>query len=544
MNNKPVLRQPDFTKPFFVLTDTSVYGMGAILSQKGGSTSQKPRLHPITYYSAMFAETEHNYDIYDRELLVIMKAITHWRPYLIWTKEPFTILTDHANLLHWKSPRKLNRQTAWWHGELQDYNFKLQHVPGKSHMAADALSRPPGADEGKDNNQQMTIIPEVAFIRLAGPDSNGSIEHMITIIQNHNCNLMIKWEKTYPIEHIDNLDEPFWRDIKSWCLVIPPDQGLRCELMNIWHKGSINGHPGRDETIRRINQEYFWPGTKGWITEYIKGCATCQQNKNLTHRIKPPIFHIPSTISAKPFSHIAMDLITSLPKSEGNDAILTIVDHGCSRAAIFLPCSTTITGAGIAQLYLEHVFWWFGLPQKIISDRDPRFTSHFTKELTKGLGIDQNLSMVFHPQTDGLSEQTNQWVEQYLCLITINQAEWSKWLAMATAVHNNSRNSTTGFAPNELLIGWEPPLMVQQWSESKNLTVEEYLLNIRRNRLMAIHALNKVTYRTEVLTSNWRIGQQVWLEGKNLPLPYGTIKLAPRHHGPFKITKIISPVAI
>jgi hypothetical protein len=74
--------------------------------------------------------------------------------------------------------------------------------------------------------------------------------------------------------------------------------------------------------------------------------------------------------------------------------------------------------------------------------------------------------------------------------------------------------------------------------------VEEYLLNIRRNRLMAIHALNKVTYRTEVLTSNWRIGQQVWLEGKNLPLPYGTIKLAPRHHGPFKITKIISPVAI
>jgi hypothetical protein len=66
--------------------------------------------------------------------------------------------------------------------------------------------------------------------------------------------------------------------------------------------------------------------------------------------------------------------------------------------------------------------------------------------------------MAFHPQTDGLSERANQWVEQYLCLITANQTEWSKWLPMATAVHNNSKNSTTGFAPNELLIGWEPPI--------------------------------------------------------------------------------------
>jgi hypothetical protein len=189
---------------------------------------------------------------------------------------------------------------------------------------------------------------------------------------------------------------------------------------------------------------------------------TCQQNKNLTHRIKTPMFRIPSTINAKPFSHIAMDLITGLPKSDRYDAILTIVNHGCSRVAIFLPCSTTITGAGIAQLYLEHIFCWFGLPQKIISDRDPCFTSHFARELTKGLDINENLLTAFHPQTDSLSERTNQWVEQYLCLITVNQTNWSKWLLMATAVHNNSRNSTTGFAPNELLIGWEPPLTADQ----------------------------------------------------------------------------------
>jgi RNase H-like domain found in reverse transcriptase/Reverse transcriptase (RNA-dependent DNA polymerase) len=65
MINKPVLRQPDFTRPFFVLTDALAYGVGAILLQEGGSTSQKPKLHPIAYYSATFTETEHNYDIYN-----------------------------------------------------------------------------------------------------------------------------------------------------------------------------------------------------------------------------------------------------------------------------------------------------------------------------------------------------------------------------------------------------------------------------------------------------------------------------------------------
>jgi Integrase zinc binding domain len=390
----------------------------------------------------------------------------------------------------------------------------------------------------------MTMIPEAAFIRLTGPNSNRSIKHTITVIQNYNCTLMDKWTGTYPIEHIDNPDKPFWRDIKGQCLVIPPDQGLKCELMNIWHEGSINGHPGRDETIRCINKEYFWPSAKTWITEYIKGCATCQQNKNLTYRIKTLMFQIPSTISTKPFSHIAMDLITGLPKSKGYDAILIIVDHGCLQAAIFLPCSMTITGAGITQLYLEHLFQWFGLPQKIISNQDPRFTSHFARELTKGLGIDQNLSMAFHPQTDGLSERTNQWIEQYLHLITVNQNEWSKWLPMVTAVHNSSRNSTTGFTPNELLIGWQPPLSTEQRSESKNFMAEEYLSNMRWNRLLAIHALNKVAHRTDVPESTWKVGQLVWLEGKNLPLPYGTAKLAPQQHGPFKIIKIISPVAV
>jgi hypothetical protein len=98
---------------------------------------------------------------------------------------------------------------------------------------------------------------------------------------------------------------------------------------------------------------------------------------------------------------------------------------------------------------------------------------------------------------------------------------------MTTAVHNNSQNSTTGFAPSKLLIGWEPPLSAQQRGEFKNLMAEEYLSNIHQNCLLAIHALNRVAYKTQVPPLTWKVGQTVWLEGKNLPLLYGTVKLAP-----------------
>jgi len=118
MCKKPVLLQPDFTKCFYLQTDTSAYGVGTILSQAADACNtlpaknSKPKLHPLAYYSAMFLPAERNYNIYERELLAMMKALTHWRHYLGWTKHPFIILTDHANLQYWKAPKNLNRRMA------------------------------------------------------------------------------------------------------------------------------------------------------------------------------------------------------------------------------------------------------------------------------------------------------------------------------------------------------------------------------------------------------------------------------------------------
>jgi len=139
-----------------------------------------------------------------------------------------------------------------------------------------------------------------------------------------------------------------------------------------------------------------------------------------------------------PFQYVSMDLITDLPKSNGYDSILTIVDQGCTKAAKFIPCHKTIDGPGIANEYLKHLVLWFRIPRHIVSDRDPRFASHFSRALCASLGIKQNLSTAFHPRTDGQTERMNAWVEQYLRgWITGRQSNWAGLLPVAEYAHNS-----------------------------------------------------------------------------------------------------------
>ena len=76
---KPVLQQPNFEKMFYLQTDASVYGVGAILSQEGESTNLKPKRHPVAYYSTTFMPTKQQYNIYEWEFLAIIKALENWR---------------------------------------------------------------------------------------------------------------------------------------------------------------------------------------------------------------------------------------------------------------------------------------------------------------------------------------------------------------------------------------------------------------------------------------------------------------------------------
>jgi hypothetical protein len=281
-----------------------------------------------------------------------------------------------------------------------------------------------------------------------------------------------------------------------------------------------------------------------WITDYVKGCATCQQNKIITHKTCTPAYRIPTTAHALPFQQVAMDLITGLPMCNGKDAILTIVDHGCSRAAIFLPCTTTVTGAGIAQLYLDNVYRWFGLPTKVISDRDPCFTSHFGRALSQLLGIQQNLSSAFHPQTDSVSERANQWIEQYLRLITSSSPkDWTHWLTIASTVHNDRVNQTLGISPSQALLGCNVALTLKDDATTSNQLAGDQIQNMMEKRATAIDAINRTARALNVIPSQYKEGAQVWLEVTNLKIKHQKTKLAPKRYGPFTVEREISPVA-
>src|SRR5712675_553225 len=357
-------------------------------------------------------------------------------------------------------------------------------------------------------------------------------------MQEKHRTTLEEWNASYSVHE----DQGRWQ--KAGRLVIPPNKQLKCEILQVLHDAPTAGHPGRDETFTQVSQTYWWPEMRTWITDYVAGCAICQQNKNITHRKCTPLYRIPAPEEAFPFQQIALDLITGLPPNGPHDSVLTIVDHGCSRAAVFLPCATTITGPGVAQLYFDNVYWWFGLPSKIISDRDPRFTSHFGRALANKIGAKQNLSTAFHPQTDGLSEHKNQWIEQYLRLIAnAQQEDWSQWLTAATAVHNDHVNATLGMAPSEILLGYRPTLHPDQNVPSNNQTVEQRMETLHQKRAQAVAVINKVANQEHTPTGRFKEGDQVWLEATNLKLPYHTPKLAPRRQGPFRVSKVISPVA-
>ena len=178
MCQKPILRQPNYDDPFFLLTDASAYGVGAVLSQEGETNprSKKPFLHPIAYYSSTFIPAERNYDIYERELLAVLKSLEHWRPHLAATEKPVTVLTDHANLAFWKNPKKVNRRVARWFATLQDYHLRIKHVPGKQHAVSNMLSRRPDADKGEQDNLDLTLLPPELFIRLTTEPSREWME--------------------------------------------------------------------------------------------------------------------------------------------------------------------------------------------------------------------------------------------------------------------------------------------------------------------------------------------------------------------------------
>jgi hypothetical protein len=279
--------------------------------------------------------------------------------------------------------------------------------------------------------------------------------------------------------------------------------------------------------------------------DYVKGCADCQHNKVNTHTKKAVLSPIFARPEALPFETVAMDFIVKLPLSEGYDSILTITDHDCTKMTIFIPCNESISAEGVARLYLQHIFKNYGLPRKIISDHDTRFTGKFMRELCRILGIQQNMSTAYHPRTDGQSERSNQWIEQFFRFyIDEDQKNWASYLPLAEFAHNSWRNESTGQTPFEILMGYS---LRAEWTTAPS-PIPQVTLRLdqfKRAREQAQCLMRKAQQGWEKHKregQTFQEGDQVWLEGCHIKTHQPMAKLGAKRHGPFKITRVLSPL--
>jgi hypothetical protein len=284
---------------------------------------------------------------------------------------------------------------------------------------------------------------------------------------------------------------------------------------------------------------------KHFITAYVRGCAICQANKANTRPNKPPLFPITPEQDALPFQTIRVDWITKLPKSQEYDSIMTITDHDCSKAMVFIPCKETDGTEKMVELYTQHVVPHYGIPTKIISDRDPRLTAELFKELCNAFGVRRNMSTAYHPQTDGQSERTNQTLETFLRIFCNHQQnDWAKLLPVAQYALNARRSATMKKAPFEALIGYIPSVH-QHAAITRFQNIEDRLSAIK---VIRREAQSHMKHAQDLLikTNTFKpyiLGQRVWLEATNLRTTHPTIKLRPKRYGPFTITRVISHVA-
>jgi hypothetical protein len=394
------------------------------------------------------------------------------------------------------------------------------------------LSRRPDYDQGERDNEDITVLPDHLFAR--------ALTTLTTpLIYDQNLNTLRPWVNPHNLKKVNGR---WWKGTGQ---VITSGTEIKRQIIHDHHDLPAYGHPGISRTTQLVTRYYWWPQIARDVHDYVKGCAECQRHKVNTQTRKAPLNPITPELDALPFQTIAMDFIVKLPRSEGYDSILTITDHDCSKAAIFIPCNETIDADGVADLYLRNVFVRYGLPSKVICDRDPRFISRFMQTLCKRMGIKVNASTAYHPRTDGQSERSNQWLEQWLRPWTnFAQNNWCKHLPFAEFAHNSWRNETTKRSPFQVLMGYHPRANVTPFPNSLpgvETRIEEWT-QARQQVREAILIAQKRWAHSKYLGRTFKIGEKVWLEGRNLKTEQPTAKLAPKRHGPFPIKKVLSPI--
>ena len=228
------------------------------------------------------------------------------------------------------------------------------------------------------------------------------------------------------------------------------------------------------------------------------------------------------------------------------DSILVMVDQGLSKGVILCPCTETLTWEDATILLQDNLLKRFGLPDDMISDRDPRFAVHRFQELLKLLNICSNLTTTYHPQSDGAMEWANREIKTYLAIYCTSHPEDSLHsLSTLEFTHNNRRHAEGVHTPFKLIQGNSPISIPITFSHTKYPSIEEkmkWMINDREEAL-ATHKLERtrIANRKQWNFFSFEKNQKVWLDTRDLKMNYHK-KISSKWEGPFEIEEVLGQV--
>jgi hypothetical protein len=581
----PVLRHFDPTLPCVVEADSSDYCLGGVLSQEDADGV----LQPVAYYSKRLAPAECNYEIYDKELLAIIRCFEQWRPELEGATFPVKVLSDHKNLQYFCTTKQLSHRQARWSEYLSRFDFKITYRPGSQGQKPDALTRrsqdQPAQEEARKFRQQTLLRPEIFDFPPSDTDTKPVIMERTPEGFNISSIYVAPIDSDRTVEQIINDEYPndnFIRQVVEQLrqgarksklislgeceilanrlyyrgrLVIPDHDELKIKLLRHVHDSPVGGHSGRTRTLDLLSRHYYWPKMYEHVRRFVAACHTCSRSKAWRTTYSGVLKPLP--VPARRWKDISVDFVVELPESQGCTNIMVVVDR-LTKMRHFTACPN-ITAPSIARQFLNDVWKLHGLPDTIVSDRGSTFVSTFWKELCKRLRIDSRLSTAFHPETDGQTERANGEMEQYLrTFVAYQQDDWVDWLPMAEFAANNSRSETTNTSPflanygQHPRMGFEPPSDPPVFGNRRPQTVavnqfvsdmDELNEYLRDEMAWAQAVYAEKADRSRTPAPAYQVGDWVWLNLKNMKTRRPTKKLDWKNAGPYQISKVISPYA-
>ncbi|VFQ79098.1 unnamed protein product [Cuscuta campestris] len=533
MVTAPILRLPNFGLTFYLETDASDVGIGAVLLQQG---------HPLAFFSKKLGPRRRAASTYHKELYAIAESVHKWRQYLLGRE--FVIRSEQKSLKDLLCQVIQTPDQQFYIRKLMGFKFRIEYKPGASNKVADALSRRDIIDTPDSDDTAAVFL---AFAQPI-PTLLQDIRRDNALLQDCQSLHSAVQQGTAP-PHISLHDGMLYYKHRIY---ISPSSSLRTAILHEFHSTPIAGHQGVDRTFKRVANVFYWRGMQRNVRQFVAACVPCQATKYSTQR--PAGLLQPLPIPTHVWDSVSMDFITGLPPSRGFTMIMVVMDR-LSKYTHFGLLQTGFDAPRVANLFLDTVVKHHGFPSTVILDRDSVFMSSFWRELMKLSGTTLKFSTTYHPQTDGQTEVMNRGLEQYLRAFTFERPhKWDTFLPWAELALNCSHHDGLNMSPYQALYGRTPPHLFPTLTvRAKVASVEDMLReraavleDLRRNLAKMQQRMRERAnlHRRDV---SFTVGDYVLLKLQqhwqhSLARPRSS-KLARRYYGPFEVLERIGSVA-